>query len=657
MLNLSTLFTQTNYPQDDLTASWQSYLLPLCTASAVIGITIGALLCRRAQRIFCSPPPLQTVDKESFNQALTAYPVIKSIVDHLSSREEALSFSSSTREMFKERFLSPHLQHFHFTTPAQVEQFLFYCQGRQETVEQRDVMRTRDDFSPIKSLSITLSDELTVEQCEPLLHYLLGVTRLEIYTPAGQNIASLSPLLQAAQSLSLKHLLIANSKGIIQPSGQDTLPDELWQLTTLEALKLRDLTNVTYISEDIGRLTNLTSLHLTYLPVRVLPHNLWRLEKLQTLSLYALYNLSTIPKDIGNLQALTSLEISENDALQELPDNLWQLKSLQSLTLARLSNIRQISEDMGNLQALTSLTLSGRLNVLPDNLWRLEKLQSLSLLGLSALTEISEDIGTLQALTSLELSGLTGLQSIPANIWNLKKLQSLALDRVPLSIISEDIGQLKKLISLHLGSLPHLTTLPDELWTLNKLETLELENLGLDTLSENIGNLTMLKTLLLWGMHFRTLPMRLWQLNKLEKLSLWHMFGLSKIPEQLSKLPALTTLELCQMWEITTLPKSLWQMKKLKELALHTPPAITNHLFKDITNLQALTTLEIGDRYIKTLPKSLSCLSQLHTLILFLPQLEALPNELSNLKNLKEIRVEVNIPIIPPALKRYVKIY
>jgi Leucine-rich repeat (LRR) protein len=658
MLNLSTLFTQTNYPQDDLTASWQSYLLPLCTASAVIGITIGALLCRRAQQIFCPPPPLQTVDKESFNQAMTAYPVMKSIADHLSSREEALSFSSSTREMFKERFLSPHLQHFHFTTPAQVEQFLSYCQHTQETVEPVGLMRTRDDFSPIKSLSITLSDELTVEQCEPLLHYLLGVQRLEIYTSVGQSIASLSPLLQAAQPLFLKHLLIATSKGSEARVGsQDTLPDELWQLTTLEALELRDLVNVTYISEDIGKLTNLTSLHLACLPVKVLPSNLWRLEKLQTLFLYALRNLSAIPEDIGNLQALTSLEISKNEALQELPDNLWQLKSLQCLTLVELFSIRQISENIGNLQALTSLTLSSRLNVLPDNLWRLEKLQSLSLLKLYALTEISEDIGNLQALTSLELSGLTGLQSFPASMWNLKKLQSLVLNGILLSTIPEDIGKLKKLISLQLSSLPKLSTLPDELWTLNKLETLKLEALGLDTVSENIGNLTTLKTLILGGMPFRTLPMRLWQLNTLEKLFLWDMFELPSIPEQLSKLPALTRLELCNMQRMITLPKSLWQMKKLKELVLYAIPAIADGIPKDIANLQALTTLEIGQPSIKTLPKSLSRLNKLRKLYLFLPQLKALPDELSNLKKLKEIRLMGSIPIIPPALKKYVKIY
>ena len=88
----------------------------------------------------------------------------------------------------------------------------------------------------------------------------------------------------------------------------DTLPSEIWQLTSLTTLNLRE-NGLRTLPAGIGRLTGLTELNVSRNLLRTLPAEISKLTALEKLSGWGNLLLD-LPAEIGQLTSLTELNIA-----------------------------------------------------------------------------------------------------------------------------------------------------------------------------------------------------------------------------------------------------------------------------------------------------------------------------------------------------------
>lgn len=527
-------------------------------------------------------------------QAMTGYTdklpaELIEMIQHFCSPRDRLALTSVNKAAFATRFHNPLLQHLCFTTATQVEQFLASCWETQKTVQYTGAIRIREDFQQVKRLTLALSDQLNLKQCERLFACLPNIEYLKIRPTSEQSLASLGPILKAAKPFALKQLTLAAPLKHI-PRVEDTLPDEVWQWPTLKSLNLLCLSGITHISEDIGKLAQLTSLRLAEqrnphakpdpaYQLIALPESLGQLQKLEELVLENL-RVSTLPKAIRQLKALKLLTLEGMSSLKILPANMWELPRLEKLSLYGLACIEKIPEQIGRLKTLKSLKLEFK-EALPASLGQLGQLEELNLAEAfsldnntinprrSNIKKIPEEIGQLKALKSLTLCNMHTLPVLPSWLWQLEKLERLELNSLSsIEILPDEIAQLQALKSLHITDMQSLKVLSVNLWQLTNLEELALSILEIGEVPEEIAQLTALKSLELNHMPLKALPRTLGQLNKLEQLKLYEL-AIEEIPEGISQLSALRSLELCRLpIKAWLLPVSLGQLAKLETLIL-----------------------------------------------------------------------------------------
>jgi Leucine-rich repeat (LRR) protein len=381
------------------------------------------------------------------------------------SHEDLLSLTSVDKTALAARFCNPRLQKLCFKTEKDIAQFLSYCQASQERQAQALILEegqksrkrlklalspdtttrftsfTREHLQEVKALTLTLFDQFTAEQYELLFTYLPGIQHLSLYF-TERNHCALSGLLKAAQRLTLLFLAVCLNLRRVPLYIEDHLPDELWQLTTLETLTISGFEHISSISEKIGQLNALQSLTLSKMhSLNALPASLGQLSKLKALTLYNLPIITALPEDIGQLRALNSLTLGYLTKLDTLPASLGQLNKLEALTLNNLESITALPEDIGQLNALKSLMLRGpHISILP------------------------EEMGQLKALKSLTLEGMYSLKALPAGLGQLDKLEALTLEKLNNIIrLPEEMGQLEALKVVKLIDMRRLVTLPGRL--------------------------------------------------------------------------------------------------------------------------------------------------------------------------------------------------
>jgi len=196
---------------------------------------------------------------------------------------------------------------------------------------------------------------------------------------------------------------------------------------------------VLIIPEALGKLSNLTQLHLSVNPSLSgeIPEALGKLSNLETLNLGWNSLSGEIPKALGNLSNLTSLSLSGNKLLRgEIPDTLGNLSNLTFLDLSHNDSLSgEIPETLGNLLNLTYLDLqnSNLSGELPEALGNLLNLTYLHLSDNKLSGEIPDTLGNLLNLTQLYLynNGLRG--EIPEALGKLSNLESLNLSANKLS--------------------------------------------------------------------------------------------------------------------------------------------------------------------------------------------------------------------------------
>jgi hypothetical protein len=337
------------------------------------------------------------------------------------SHDDLLALTSVDKAALTTRFCNPRLQHLRFKTTAQVKAFLAGCWETKQTALHTGAIRTRKDFQGVKRITLALSDQLTTKQCKRLFACLSNVTHLEIHPSFVQRIASLGPLFEAAKKLDLQHLMITQQFLLetFNDGSQDSLPKNLWELTTLKKLELKYLLDIQGIPEDIGKLKGLQILVLENLPsLQALPNSLCNLSELEALTLKELDNITALPKEMGQLNALKSLTLAGMESLNALPASLGQLEKLEALNLSYLYSITALPEDMGQLRALKSLTLSGlkKLNALPESFGQMDNLEALSLSYLYSITTLPEKMDQLKGLKVVKLIGMGRIEILPGKL-------------------------------------------------------------------------------------------------------------------------------------------------------------------------------------------------------------------------------------------------
>ncbi|WLE98808.1 MAG: COR domain-containing protein [Candidatus Electrothrix communis] len=214
------------------------------------------------------------------------------------------------------------------------------------------------------------------------------------------------------------------------------LPEEICQLTKLAELDLSD----NHLADPfpvISRLRSLTSLDLNGNQLRKLPPETGQLTGLTHLDLRD-NRLSEIPPEISELKRITILGLSGNQ-LTELPPEIARLRSLTIMDLS-FNRLQALPSAFSTLTTLINLDLSdNRFDKLPEEILSLTGLSNLDLRG-NCLHDLPQEITQLTKLSTLDLSD-NQLSGLPGRIVELSSLGNLYLEDNPLTSPPLEIGR------------------------------------------------------------------------------------------------------------------------------------------------------------------------------------------------------------------------
>jgi hypothetical protein len=110
------------------------------------------------------------------------------------------------------------------------------------------------------------------------------------------------------------------------------------------------------LPENIGDLTNLTTLDIGFCQAKRIPESIGNLRNLEILKVND-SNLTTLPESIGNLTNLKELNLYMNK-LTSLPETIGSLIDLRILNLSYNTRLREIPYSIGRLPNLKKLEIS-----------------------------------------------------------------------------------------------------------------------------------------------------------------------------------------------------------------------------------------------------------------------------------------------------------
>jgi len=287
------------------------------------------------------------------------------------------------------------------------------------------------------------------------------------------------------------------------------------------------------------------------------------------------------------MKGLVHLDLSGCMAIEKLPESFGDLKSLEHVDFTGCKNITGVSQCLAGLTKLHYLNLSNCENIgdLPRALGSLTELQYLNLFDFSYLSgnKLVEAafLGSLTKLKYLNLSSSNELDIIrlPEALGSLTGLKYLNLSHHSrMEKLPASFGNLCNLVHLDLSHCYYLRDVTADLNRLTKLQYLDLYVCGcsdydnLEGLQEVFGKLSELRHLNLGYCTEVSHPDKrngllgqIFTLTNLEYLNLCEN-DFDSIPETLSNLRKLHTLDLSSCRHLQRLPASISRVDSLKFL-------------------------------------------------------------------------------------------
>ncbi|XP_027174726.1 probable leucine-rich repeat receptor-like protein kinase At5g49770 [Coffea eugenioides] len=233
--------------------------------------------------------------------------------------------------------------------------------------------------------------------------------------------------------------------------------------TRVTSLKLSSKGLVGELSADIGELTELTSLDLSFnqgLCGSLTPH-IGDLQKLETLILQGCSFTGTLPPELGNLGQLSFLSLRGNNFTGEIPFSLGNITKLQWLDLADNQLTGSIPVSTSTSPGLDHLKNAKQLifsknqlsGPIPPELFSSDMVLTQVMFDKNQFSgEIPSSIGLVQTILTLFLgeNSLTG--RIPSNINNLTNLIALDMPNNKLSGPLPNLSGMNSLLRVELSN-------------------------------------------------------------------------------------------------------------------------------------------------------------------------------------------------------------
>ncbi|XP_048141140.1 TMV resistance protein N-like [Rhodamnia argentea] len=362
-------------------------------------------------------------------------------------------------------------------------------------------------------------------------------------------------------------------------------------------LDLRKSDNKTITSEEIGRLQ-----HLRYLG---LSGGTFRGNLAMSLTNMSWIFWSNPPRRLFfkptnmHLNNVVVLEFSDNAFIDDskLQSLIKRAIKLKVLSLEYCHNIKRTPDFSG-----------------------CPNLERLNFNGCSNLRKLHGSIGMLKSLIHLKIRACRSLEYLPEEIGNLVNLKHFSVEECPVKKLPDSIWRLKSLCELHFDN-----SYPIIRWA-NSWEI------------PSVAMLENLQVLRIFSPNFKgRLPLAIGNLPSLRVLRL-SQTRIGEVPETVSMLPCLQTLELIDCHEIQELPVVPTSLSNIQVSSK------SLRVVSDISNLTNLVTLDLddGSRW-KEGGKicigdlgGMGKLSKLNKLKLELLNVPA-PTELASLSRLKEL--------------------
>ncbi|XP_044309781.1 volume-regulated anion channel subunit LRRC8E-like isoform X2 [Varanus komodoensis] len=347
------------------------------------------------------------------------------------------------------------------------------------------------------------------------------------------------------------------------------LPDTIFELTEVEALKLELLKDVTFPA-SVTQLVNLQELALINCPAKLSFTSLMFFREHLKVVFVKFDDIKDIPVWTYNLRGLEELHIlghfNPEMGRAGTLECLRELKNLKVLSLH--SNISKLPPSVADLAAhLQKLRIhnDGTKLMTLNNLKKLFSVQEVKLINCN-LERIPHAVFSLVNLQELDLrdNQLNTIEEV-ISFQHCRKLVCLKLWYNHIASIPEHIRKLKSLEQLDLSH-NRIEALPSQLFLCTKLTYLDLSHNNIQVVPPGMGVLQNLQYFAISHNSIEALPNEIFFCKKLRILKAGNN-KLRRLSDRVSWLPLLSRLEL-KGNQLEALPLEIGQCKLLKHSGL-----------------------------------------------------------------------------------------